>query len=284
MVLRRGTNGDNVKTLQRGLNKLGAMLIVDGDFGKSTETAVGDARHALNIPGPADEADDALQSAVAAVPDPFPPLTAAGVTFIARLEVSDSTTYRSKFQIPCWPSDESGITIGIGYDCRFVDATQLRHDWGAELASDALEKLCTITKVVGSKERQAQVNTVMVPLESAMRVFINKTLPEFLKNVRTAFPEVDRLPAARKTALVSLVYNRGVRLSDKDPVRQERREMRNIASLLAARTDAGDDAVAAEFEAMTRLWPPDGKTRGLAQRRVDEAKLWRNGFSALNLE
>src|SRR6185369_6904890 len=43
MVLKRGTNGDNVRTLQRGLNKLGAMLLVDGDFGKSTEAAVVDA-------------------------------------------------------------------------------------------------------------------------------------------------------------------------------------------------------------------------------------------------
>jgi peptidoglycan hydrolase-like protein with peptidoglycan-binding domain len=282
MVLKRRDKGDAVKQLQRGLNKLGAMLLVDGDFGAGTSTAIAAARTALRMPGSEDEADDALQAAVAAVADPFPPLTAAGVTFMARLEVSDSPTYRKKFQTPCWPSAGSGITIGIGYDCRFVDATQLRRDWGAELEAAALEQLCGVVKVVGSQARQAQVSTVIVPLESAMRVFITKTLPEFLDDVRRPFPDVDRLPAARKTALVSLVYNRGASLTDKDPVKHERRrEMRNIAALLAAHKD---DDVAAEFESMTRLWPPGSPTPGLAERRRVEAKLWRDGFSAVNLE
>ena len=36
MVLRNGDKGDAVKTLQRDLNKLGYMLLVDGDFGEAT--------------------------------------------------------------------------------------------------------------------------------------------------------------------------------------------------------------------------------------------------------
>jgi len=282
MMLRKGDKNDAVKAFQRGLNKLGAMLIVDGDFGRSTETAVTDARQALKMPGPPTEAEDGLQAAVAALPDPFPPLTAAGVTFMARLEVSDTSTYRRKFQTPCWPSAESGITIGIGYDCRYVDAKQLRADWTGELNDDALAKLCGVVKVAGSNERQAQVSSVMVPLDAAMRVFVKKTLPEFLKNTRTPYPDLDRLPPARQTALVSLVYNRRGALSDKDPVKHERRrEMRNIAALLR---DRKDDDVAAEFEAMTRLWPPGSASPGLAERRRVEAKLWRSGFAALNLE
>jgi hypothetical protein len=153
---------------------------------------------------------------------------------------------------------------------------------GAELEAGALEQLCGVVKVVGSKERQAQVSTVMVPLDAAMRVFVAKTLPDFLKQVRTPYPDVDRLPAARKTALVSLVYNRGPSLTNKDPVKDERRrEMRTIAALLASRKD---DEVAAEFESMTRLWPPGSPTPGLAERRRVEAKLWREGFSAVKLE
>ncbi len=56
--------------------------------------------------------------------------------------------------------------------------------------------------------------------------------------------------------------------------------MRNIRDLLAA----GDaDAVAGELEAMTRLWT--GKALpGLVQRRLDEAKLWRLGFAALQFD
>lgn len=56
--------------------------------------------------------------------------------------------------------------------------------------------------------------------------------------------------------------------------------MRNIRALLAA----GDvDAVAAQFESMTRLWNP-ATENGLIQRRRDEAALWRSGFAALKLE
>jgi GH24 family phage-related lysozyme (muramidase) len=90
---------------------------------------------------------------------------------------------------------------------------------------------------------------------------------------------VDQLSPARRTALVSLVYNRGARLEDRE-ARQERREMRAIRDLLAA---GRFDEVAAQFEAMTRLWDP-AKVAGLIQRRRHEAKLWNEGFAALSLE
>ena len=280
MVLKRGANGDNVRGLQRGLNKLGAMLLVDGDFGKSTEAAVVDARQSLNMPGPSDEVEDALQAAVAALPDPFPPLSAAGVTFMARQEVTDSANYRRRFQTPCWPGPRSGITIGIGYDCRFVDTNQLRADWGDELHADAVAKLCGVVKVVGSADLAAQVTSVVVPLEAAMRVFVRRTLPEFLANVRGAFPHVDDLTQPQRTALVSLVYNRGAGMKDTDPVKQERREMSTIRDLMAARNFG---AVADQFESMKRLWGP-GNDPGLVDRRQQEADLWRAGFSAVKLE
>ncbi len=94
MLLKMGDSGDAVRELQRGLNRLGSILLVDGGFGPGTRDAVIDGRAALKQPGPP-EADDAFQQAVAAVPDPFPPLTAAGVTFIARAEVSSPAQYRS---------------------------------------------------------------------------------------------------------------------------------------------------------------------------------------------
>src|SRR5436305_996709 len=112
MILRQGDKGDQVKVMQRGLNKLGQMLLVDGDFGAGTCSAVGAARTELRMPGPATEADDAFQNAVAAVPDPFPPLTAAGVTFIARAEVTDARTYRAQYQTAEVPPAPSGVTIG----------------------------------------------------------------------------------------------------------------------------------------------------------------------------
>ncbi len=78
---------------------------------------------------------------------------------------------------------------------------------------------------------------------------------------------------------MSLVYNRGARLRDADPARQDRLEMRAIQDLLAA---GRFDEVADQLDAMSRLWDP-ATMRGLIQRRHDEAKLWRSGFAALQL-
>jgi len=194
--------------------------------------------------------------------------------------VTDATLYRTRYQIPCWPGKRSGITIGIGYDCSFVGADQLRRDWGAALAPDAIAQLAGVVRQVGSDALLAQVSAVVVPLTVAMKVFTTSTLPRYLADTRRAFPQVDDLPPARRSALISLVYNRGAGLQDLSAQKQDRREMRNIRALLAA----GElESVAAQFESMTRLWDP-ATEKGVIQRRRDEAALWRSGFAALKLE
>ena len=115
MLLKSGAFGEAVKTLQRGLNRLGSILLIDGDFGPGTRDAVIDAHLSLKRPASPD-ADDALQAAVAALPDLYPPLTAAGVTFIAREEVTSAGLYRRLYTHPIWPGGASGVTIGIGYE------------------------------------------------------------------------------------------------------------------------------------------------------------------------
>lgn len=279
MVLRQGASGDPVKQLQRGLNRFGSMLLVDGDYGKGTREAIEHVREALGQPGPADEVDDTFQTAVANAPDPFPALTAAGTTFVARAEVSDANSYRRRFQMPCLPP-KSGITIGIGYDCAFVTPGELRADWGSVLPSAVVERLISVSGRHGTDAMLEQVKDVIVPLHAAMNVFTKRTLGLFLERTRQIYPQVDALNPAQRTALVSLVYNRGNRLRDEDPVRQERREMRTIRDLLAS---GRVDDVAEQFEVMTRLWDP-AKVGGLIVRRRNEAKLWKEGFAALQLE
>jgi len=232
------------------------------------------------MPGPADVSDDALQAAVAALPEPCAQEAAAGVTFIARQEVTDAARYRTRYQTPCWPGKRSGITIGIGYDCSFVGADRLRADWGVALGADAIAQLAGVVRQVGSDALLAQVRAIAVPLTAAMKVFTTSTLPRYLADARRAFPQIDDLPPARRSALVSLVYNRGAGLKDLNVLKEDRKEMRNIRALLAAGELEG---VAAQFELMTRLWDPD-KEKGLIQRRRDEAALWRDGFAALKLE
>jgi len=278
MVLRHGDTGLEVKVLQRGLNKVGAMLLVDGGFGPDTGDAIVDARVTLGRPGPA-EADDDLREALAASPDLFPSLTAAGVTFIARAEVTSPSRYRQKYQAPCWPSATSGITIGIGYDCQFVTEAQLRSDWIGTLPVDMIDKLVPALGGVGSADLLAQVHQVIVPIGAAVTVFAKRSLPKYFDQTRAIYPQVDNLEPACRTALVSLIYNRGNRLTDNSAL-QDRLEMRTIRDLLAS---GRLDAVAGQFEAMTRLWDPN-KLGGLIERRRAEATLWRSGFAALQLD
>ena len=278
MVLRQGNKGDAVKALQRNLNKLGSMLIIDGDFGAGTQTAVANARVTLQQPGPA-EADDALQQAVAAAPDPCPPLTAAGMTFIARQEVSSASEYEKRFRKPCKPGGASGITIGIGYDLGQINSrAQLVSDWGDQLPADAIDLLAAVVGKTGTEETLDSVSPVDVPLSKAMFVFAQRSLPEFLNQTRKIYPQIDdpAMTAAQRTALVSLVYNRG-----NDVTGDRRREMKTIQALLAA--GSFDDAVAAEFERMTRLWTT-ADVRGVAVRRQAEAALWRSGFASAKLD
>ena len=57
MILRLRDNGDNVKQLQRNLNKLGSALLIDGDYGPGTRDAVIDARAALSLSARSRESD-----------------------------------------------------------------------------------------------------------------------------------------------------------------------------------------------------------------------------------
>jgi putative peptidoglycan binding protein len=282
MILRLNDHGEPVKRLQRNLNKIGSILLVDGDFGPGTRDAVVASRTSVAMVnratavGAADPgvADEALQEALAAAPDPFPrQITAAGGTFIARLEVGSPRQYRSMYCHPEWPGEQSGITIGIGYDLRFVTRAEFEADWAGCVSPATIDRLTRVLGVPGSASLRQTVVDLNFPLDAAMKVFRERTLPEFLNKTRSIYPQVDRLSAARATALVSLVYNRGASLEG-----DRRREMRAIRDRLAS----GDhDAVAGEIDAMERLWDP---TSGLVKRRHDEAKLWRAGFAALQLE
>jgi len=275
MLLRPGANGEDVKALQRGLNKLGELVLVDGAFGPGTAQAVSAARVTLGMPGPP-EADDALQAALQAAPDPFPPITAAGMTFIAREEVSDGKTYRRRFQRPCLPPFPSGITIGIGYDCRFVGRAQLEADWQGVLSPQDVALLEPALGIPGTPFLRDRAAAVTIALGDAMRVFATRGLPKYFDLTRRIYPAVadQTLNAAQRTALVSLVYNRGA-----DLVGDRRREMRTIQTLLRHGQLA---EVPAQFESMTRLW--QNAVSGLVKRRRAEAMLWQSGFGALRLD
>src|SRR5262245_49663588 len=272
MRLSQGDSGDAVKDLQRGLNKLGSLLIVDGKFGPGTTDGVACAWPTLGLATRPD-ADDELSAALARAPELSAELGTAGATFIARAEIASAKDYRHRYCHPTWPSATSGITIGIGYDLQFSSADSLRADWGTRLADDVCTRLIAACGSVGSDALVGTLRDIDVPLFAAMTVFTSNTLPETIKKTASIYPQVMDLSQPRRAALVSLVYNRGASLTDHgDPALQNRREMRAIRDLLAA----GDvDAVADQFDSMARLWDPG--LPGLVKRRHDEATMWRSG-------
>ena len=272
MRLKLGDEGEPVKVFQRALNRVGSLLLVDGDFGAGTQAAVADAWAFLRRPGPP-EADDALLADLTALPEPSGELTAAGVTFIGREEISSPARYRALFRHPTWPTANSGITIGIGYDLRHVTRAELRADWSSVLDPSTLAQLETAIRVPGSPALVAALGGIDVPLPGAMRVFLKRMVPTHAARTRSIYPTLDTLPPARRTALISLVFNRGTDLDG-----DRRSEMKRIQGLLAS----GDlDPVAQELEAMTRHWNP-ATERGVIERRRREATLWREGFAALH--
>jgi hypothetical protein len=196
------------------------------------------------------------------------------VTFIGREEVSSPAQYRARYRHPTKPTDNSGITIGIGYDLKHVTDAQFRADWSDILAAPVLTRLLPAVNVPGSQELLATVRDVDVPLPGAVTVFLKRMVPRHAGNARSIYPTLDALPPARRTALISLVFNRGTDLEG-----DRRREMKRIRDLLAA----GDtEAVAEQLEAMTRIWDPVAEA-GVITRRRREATLWRAGFGALQL-
>src|SRR5438128_11109515 len=81
MMLKLGDHGEAVKELQRNLNKLGSLLLIDGDFGPITQAAIVDARIVLKRPEPP-YADHAARGALADIAHPSADLAASGVELI----------------------------------------------------------------------------------------------------------------------------------------------------------------------------------------------------------
>ena len=266
--LRRGADGADVERLQGLMNKVGALLSVDGDFGPGTERAVKEVQKLAGQPATG-VADEALWFWLEAQPEPSPVMPVEAVTFLVAEEVGGRAFYDRHAAFPHFPGESSGVTIGIGYDLRFSDAAKLERDWGGVLTRETIAKLKPHLGKKGSKAAVDGLKSIQIPFVSAWKVFVTALLPEYVAKSRKAFPGFDDLPPFARGALVSLVYNRGASMQG-----DGRREMRAIRDHIAA---GRLDAVPAEFESMTRLWP---NNRGLRTRRKKEAALWKKGLSA----
>ena len=173
---------------------------------------------------------------------------------------------------PEWPGEASGVTIGIGYDLGMTPANEIVQAWGPYVSSDDLKVLVGLSGKTGPKAQELlpHVRHLRFTWATAETVFRETTLPtHFLRTLRV-YPQVVDLHGHCAGALVSLVFNRGPKMTSDDG---RRVEMADIQALLKANNL---NAIPERFEAMQRLWPNTG---GLRRRRREEADLFRLGLS-----
>lgn len=169
-----------------------------------------------------------------------------------------------------WPSGDSGITIGFGYDLGYVTRSQFSSDWKGVLSPAVFSRLASALGMKGqmAKALAPSFKDVFIGREIALKVFHEKTVPLWVEKTRRAFPGVENLPPDAQGALVSLVYNRGPALKGKN-----RKEMQEIHDILADGVQKGDlKLIAKQIREMKKIW--QGKNLdGLIKRRELEAQL-----------
>jgi len=260
-----------VVDLQDLLNRIGSLLEVDGVFGRATARAVKEAQELARIPVTC-RADPATWDWLESRPLPSHILSTREVTFVAREEVGSRDYYDKFAASPHCPGEQSGVTIGIGYDLRYQDLRNFEKDWGPELPEEVLKRLRPHLGQPGGPAAAAVLKAIKIPFYRAWRVFVKTTLPRYISLTREAYPQLNGLPEGCRGALVSLVYNRGPGLKG-----ERRREMRAIREHLA---QGRLKNVMGELTAMKRLWPGNP---GLCARRNREARLWERGLEAAGL-
>ncbi|OGM08104.1 hypothetical protein A2Z67_03695 [Candidatus Woesebacteria bacterium RBG_13_36_22] len=161
-----------------------------------------------------------------------------------------------------WPGEESGISLGRGYDLGYEE--NFENDWKDYLTPDEIARLKTVVGLHGqsAKARAHEFTDIHITKEAADGVFKEKTLPEYERQTREAFPGFGGLPLDAQGALISLVYNRGASMDG-----DRRSEMRAIKDLVLKKDLKG---IANKIREMKRLWPTN---LGLQERRDAEADL-----------
>jgi hypothetical protein len=188
-------------------------------------------------------------------------------------EVGGGENYYNKFlKNPTWPGEQSGVTIGVGYDAGYVNKTEFSNDW-KNLPKETFDRLYRVVGIKGyqAKELARRLKDITIPWELSLKVFMNKTVKKFYDLTQKTFPNFDKLPEDAKGGLVSLVFNRGAALEG-----DRRREMKAIRDIMA-RTQNFDEKIlsqiAEEVRKMKRIWIGGGIEKGMVRRRDAEAKI-----------
>jgi hypothetical protein len=192
-------------------------------------------------------------------------LDQAGIDFIVEEETGGREYYEKVYKSTfIWPKGMSGPTAMVGIDIGYYTEQEIDAIF-KPLTSE--HELDLIQNGRGKKGLIAQAYTkklkgITFSWEESLHVFESFILPKFLRYTSRAFPGAEKLCSSAQTALVSLVFNRGMSMNG-----SSRREMAAIKTLVP---DKNYKEIAAQIRMMKRLWE---KGNGLIGRREREAKL-----------
>jgi hypothetical protein len=197
-------------------------------------------------------------------------VTYSSLDTLIRAEVSSEKIYTQKYQSPIWAGGDSGITIGIGYDCGYCSKQTFTKDWQNYLSSKAITALtgCCGIKGISSKSLLPSLQSIKIPYNIAKQLFYTTTIPACARDARDIYPGIEKLPPDAQGAILSLIYNRGPLINNTD----RRKEMKAIIPLIAKGDIVG---IAEQLRSMKRLWDRK-KQKGLIERREHEAQLVEN--------
>jgi hypothetical protein len=200
-------------------------------------------------------------------------LSKKSLDLILEFEVGGGENYYNKFlKNPAWPGEQSGVTIGVGYDLGYVNKTEFSEDW-KDLPKETFDRLYKVVGIKGynTKNLIRGLKDITIPWELALKVFNNKTVTKFWNLTKQTFPNFDNLPEDAKGGLVSLVFNRGNALEG-----DRRREMKLIRDGMKLVSNYDQKAlsfIANQIRNMKRIWIGGSIEKGMSRRRDAEAKL-----------
>lgn len=197
-------------------------------------------------------------------------LSEKGLKFIVEQETGGKAYYEKFLKKPTWPGVESGVTIGVGWDCGYNTVSQLCGDWGALLDEEAIEplKACCGLKGRAAMAFLPTVKDIEIPWDAAVEVFNKHTVPRFYLMMLRTYPQADNLHPDAASALLSLIFNRGGSLNG-----ERRIEMSDIKACLINKEYSDIPEL---LRKMKRLWP---ETAGLRKRRDAEAALFEQAYA-----
>jgi GH24 family phage-related lysozyme (muramidase) len=192
-------------------------------------------------------------------------LDKTGVDFIVEEETGGKEYYEKVYKSTfIWPKGMSGPTAMVGIDIGYYSKDEIDHIFKPLTTEHELDLIQNGRGKKGliAKEYTKKLKGITFTWEESLQVFEMYILPKFTKYTLKAFPGVENLCPGAQTALVSLVFNRG--MSMKGP---SRREMAEIRTLLPSKSYKD---IATQIRRMKRLWD---KGNGLIGRREREAVL-----------